>query len=401
MALTAIIARELGGKRFAQALAAIAVLAAPGILGGDNLLSKNAFEPLFFWMGCAYVVIRIIKTGNQKLWIWFGLLAGLGLENKYSMLIFGGGIVVGLILTPQRKSLASPWIWIAGAIAFLIFLPNLVWNIQHHFPFLELQQNIRRSGRDVPLGAVAFFAQEILTMHPLALPVWLAGLWFYFFSSEGKLFRTLGWAWLCTAAVIVLMSPRVYYLFPAFPLLFAAGSVVWESVRVLNRWRWLKVAYPALLAITGAILAPIAIPVLSPEHYIQYTRTLHLEQPRLETHQLGPLPQIFADQFGWPEMAAAVARVYNGLPRDVRAELLPVGTRQLFRRKRHRDGRPPGETGDSVLLRSQSSHRVPPILYAFRTLRHLLLHRSQDSSGGALAEVKTLELRSRHSVTQC
>jgi len=324
VALTAIIARELGGKRFAQALAAIAVLAAPGILAGDNLLSMNAFEPLF-WMGCAYVVIRIIKTGNQKLWIWFGLLAGLGLENKYSMLIFGGGIVVGLILTPQRKSLASPWIWIAGAIAFLIFLPNLVWNIQHHFPFLELQQNIRRSGRDVPLGAVAFFAQEILTMHPLALPVWLAGLWFYFFSSEGKLFRTLGWAWLCTAAVIVLMSPRVYYLFPAFPLLFAAGSVVWESVRVLNRWRWLKVAYPALLAITGAILAPIAIPVLSPEHYIQYTRTLHLEQPRLETHQLGPLPQIFADQFGWPEMAAAVARVYNGLPRDVRARTAIFG----------------------------------------------------------------------------
>jgi len=128
--------------------------------------------------------MRMVNTGNQKLWIWFGILAGFGLQNKYSMLIFGAGIVVGLFLTPQRRSLASPWIWIAGVIAFLIFLPNLRWNVQHHFPFLELQANIRASGRDVPLGPLQFFAQEILTMHPLTLPVWIAGLWFFFFSPE-------------------------------------------------------------------------------------------------------------------------------------------------------------------------------------------------------------------------
>ena len=167
----------------------------------------NAFEPLF-WMGCAYLLIRIVKTGNPKLWIWFGILSGVGLENKYSMLIFGAGIVVGLLLTPQRRALSSPWLWIGGAIAFLIFLPNLLWNIQHHFPFLELQANIRRSGRDVPLRPLAFFAQEILTMLPLTLPIWLAGLWFYFFSKPGKPFRALGWAWVFTAAVIVTLSPR-------------------------------------------------------------------------------------------------------------------------------------------------------------------------------------------------
>jgi 4-amino-4-deoxy-L-arabinose transferase-like glycosyltransferase len=125
VALTAILTRELGGKRFAQGLAATAALVAPGILASDNLLSMNAFEPLF-WMGCAYVLIRIIKTGNPKLWIWFGVLSGFGLENKHSMLIFGAGIVVGLLLTPQRRSFTSPWLWIAGAIAVLIFLPNLL-----------------------------------------------------------------------------------------------------------------------------------------------------------------------------------------------------------------------------------------------------------------------------------
>src|SRR5215831_14332738 len=227
VALAALIARELGGKRFAQGLAALATLVAPGILAIDNLLSMNAFEPLF-WMGCAWVLIRLVKTGNQKLWIWFGIVAGFGLENKYSMLIFGAGIAFGLLVTRQRRVLASPWLWIAGAIALLIFLPNLLWNIQHHFPFLELQANIRRSGRDVPLPPLTFFGQEILSMHPLSLPLWVAGLGFFFVSTSGKSFRALGWAWVFTAAVIVTLSPRVYYLYPAFPILFAGGAVVWE-----------------------------------------------------------------------------------------------------------------------------------------------------------------------------
>ena len=316
VAMAGLIARELGGNRFAQGLAALATLCAPGILALDNLLSMNAFEPLF-WMGCAWLVIRIANTGNQKLWIWFGVLAGLGLENKYSMLIFGAGIVAGLVLTPLRRSLASPWIWIGGAIAFLLFLPNLLWNVQHHFPFLELQANIRRSGRDVPLTPLAFFAQEILTMGPLTFPIWLAGLWF-FFTKAGKQFRALGWAWAFTAAVVVLASPRVYYLFPAFPLLFAAGGVAWERRLRQGAPVWRRLAYPALVALTGALLAPIAIPVLPPETYIRYTKALHIGQPAVETHDLGPLPQIFADQFGWDEMAATVARVYNSLPPGIK-----------------------------------------------------------------------------------
>jgi 4-amino-4-deoxy-L-arabinose transferase-like glycosyltransferase len=321
--LTALIAREFGGGRFAQALAALSVLVAPGILGLHNLLTMNAFEPLL-WMGCAWLLVRIVKTGNERLWIWFGILAGVGLENKYSMLIFGAGMVLGLLLTPQRKCLGSRWVWIGGAIAFLIFLPNLLWNIREHFPFLELQANIRRSGRDVPLGPLAFFAQEALTVNPLTLPIWLGGLWFFFGTRRGKPFQALGWAWVFTALVIMTMSPRIYYLFPAYPLLFAAGAVAWE------RWlegqpAWRKLAWPVLLAATGALLAPLAIPVLSPETYIRYTRALHLAPPAIETHTLGPLPQIFADQFGWEEMAATVGRAYNALPVDVRGKTAIFG----------------------------------------------------------------------------
>ena len=316
--LTALIARELGGKRFAQALAAMAALVAPGILAADGLLTMNAFEPLF-WMGCAYVLIRLIKTNNTKLWIWFGILSGFGLENKYSMLIFGAGLVLGLLVTTERRLLANRWLWVGGATALLIFLPNLIWNMQHHFPFLELQANIRANHRDVPLGPIAFLGQEILLMHPLTLPIWLAGIWFFFFSPAGRAFRAIGWAWIFTAAAIVVLSPRVYYLFPAFPVLFAGGGVLWEQLLASSKLAWTKVAYPALMLIGGAVLAPLAIPLLPPETYIRYTKAIGLKQPAIENHELGPLPQIFADQFGWEEMAAQVAHVYNSLPTDVRA----------------------------------------------------------------------------------
>jgi hypothetical protein len=324
VALTALIARELGGNRFAQGLAALAVAVAPGILAVDNFLSMNAFEPLF-WLGCAYLLIRIVKTGNQKLWIWFGILAGVGIENKYSMLIFGAGIVVGLLLTPQRRLLANPWIWIGGAIAFLIFLPNLLWNIHHHFPFLELQQNIRRSGRDVSIGPLSFFAQEILLMHPLTLPIWLAGLWFFFWSKSGRLFRALGWSWIFAAAVIVTLSPRVYYLFPAFPLLFAGGAVALQDLLKRPKLMPWKVGWLVLMVTTAAVLSPIAIPILPPEKFVAYSEALHLAPPKIETHKLGPLPQLFADQFGWEEMATTVAQVYNNLPPDIRAKTAIFG----------------------------------------------------------------------------
>jgi hypothetical protein len=322
--LTGLIARELGGGRFAQGLAALCVLLAPGFLAIDNWLSMNPFEPLF-WMGCACVLIRMIRTENPRLWLWFGLLAGIGLENKHSMLIFGFGLVAGLLLTAERRLLRGPWIWLGGALALLIFLPNLLWNVQHHFPFLELQENIRRSGRNVDLSLLDFWGQEALAMLPLSVPIWLAGLWYFFFHAEGKRFRALGWAWLIAAILILALNPRIYYLFPAFPLVFASGSVMWERWSANWRQPWIQPAYVAVMALMGAAIAPTVIPVLPVETYIRYAAVIHLQQPRIENNKLGPLPQLFADQFGWEEMAAAVARAYNALPADIRAKTAIFG----------------------------------------------------------------------------
>ncbi len=322
--LTGLIARELGGRRFAPGLAALCVLLAPGILALDHFLSMNTFEPLF-WMGCAYLTIRMVRTGNTRLWLGFGVLAGVGLENKYSMAIFGFGLIAGLLLTEQRRLLRTKWLWIGGAIAFLIFLPNLLWNIHYRFPFLELQANIKRSGRNVAMPPLTFLLQEALAMLPLSVPIWLGGLWFFFFRREGKPFRFLGWAWVVTAIVIMAFNPRTYYLFPAFPVLFAGGSVLWEQWLARPRLGWVKPAYCALMILVGALIAPTVIPLLPAETFIRYAAAAHLQPPPIENHRLGPLPQLFADQFGWQEMAATVAGVYNSLPADLRARTAIFG----------------------------------------------------------------------------
>ncbi|HEX6896604.1 MAG TPA: glycosyltransferase family 39 protein, partial [Bryobacteraceae bacterium] len=315
--LTGWMARELGGKRFAQLLAALTVLAAPAFLGLDSLLTMNAFEPLF-WMGCAFILVRIIKSGNQKLWLWFGLLAGMGLENKHSMLMFGFALIAGLLVSPERKFMRSGWFWLAGLIAFALFLPNLIWNVQHHFPFLELQANIRRSHRNVDLSLLTFFGQEILDMLPLSLPIWAGGLWYFLFSKSGRGLRPFGYAFLITAGIIIFLDPRVYYLFPAFPMLMAAGAVFWEQTLAAPRFAALKAAYPMLMLLMAVVIAPVAMPVLPVEDYIRYTEAIHLQQPRIENAQLGPLPQLFADQFGWEEMTQVVASAYSQLPPEVR-----------------------------------------------------------------------------------
>ena len=313
--LTGLIARELGGGRFAQFLSALCVLVAPGILGVDHFFSMNSFEPLF-WIGCACLLTRMVRTGDTRLWLWFGLVAGLGLENKYSMGLFGFALLAGLLLSGQYRLFLSRWFWAGAAIAILIFLPNLVWNVNHHFPFLELQQNIKRSGRDVALSPLSFLLQEQLAMLPLSLPIWIGGLGFFFFSASGRAYRFLGWAFVITAGVIIFLSPRIYYLFPAFPVVFAGGAVLWEQL-LRRRFVILKWAWVTAMILMGAALSPVVIPVLSPESYIRYVKVTHLEQPRIENHQLGPLPQLFADQFGWPEMTATVASVYQSLPADV------------------------------------------------------------------------------------
>ncbi len=318
--MTGMIARELGGGRFAQALAALAALVPPMYLAMDHLFTMNTLEPVI-WMGCALLVIRIIKTGNQRLWLWFGVLSGIGLQTKYSMGVFGLAVVVALLLSRERRAFREKWIWIAGAIAFAIFLPNLLWNIQHDWPFLELMRNIRESGRDVALAPAAYVLQQILTMNPVTFPIWLAGLAWLFFARDAKNFRALGWMFVVTFGFFMLARAKDYYTAPVYPIVFAAGAIAVERAIAATRQGWLRPASIAILLAFGAHLAPMAIPILSPANLVRYMRTLpYAVQANERSHQYAALPHHFAWSFGWEEMVAETSRVYHGLTPEERAK---------------------------------------------------------------------------------
>ena len=317
--ITAAIVRELNGGRFAQLLAGLGVLSAGIFLMINSYLSMNSIEPLI-WAGCAWVLIRLIKTEDGRWWLAFGALAGLGLLNKHTMLLFGAAAVAGMLLSPARKLLWNKWLPAGGAIAFAIFLPNLVWMARHDFPMLELLANIRANGRNVALTPPEFLSQQFTFLNPATLPLWLGGLWYFFFDREGRRFRVLGWTFLLVLAELLLTDGRVYYLAPAYPMLFAGGAVLFERLFARRALCWLKVAYPLLIVVLGVAFAPIFLPLLGPEDYVRYTRTIGIGQPRLETHQPVELPQFFADRFGWPEMAQATADAYFALPEAQRAQ---------------------------------------------------------------------------------
>jgi hypothetical protein len=320
--LTGTLARELGGRRFAQGLAALAVAVAPAYLAFDSYLSMNAIEPLL-WMGGALILVRMTHTGNTRLWLWFGCIAGVGMENKHTMLLFAAALLVGLLLTDGPRLMRTRWFPLGGVLAALIFLPNMVWMIQHGFPHLEMLANIRHNQRNVALTPLQFIGAQILPLHPVALPLWLAGLWSFLGSRTGKPHRALGWAYLLTLGALLATGGRFYYLFPAYPMLLAGGAVAFEAW--LAGWRRARAAYVTVLAATGILIAPIAMPLLPPEVFIRYTRMLGLSQPQIEHRETSALPQLFADRFGWPEMVATVARVYHALPAEERAKAAIFG----------------------------------------------------------------------------
>ena len=315
VAITGLIARELGGRAWAIGLACAGTLCALFNLAVGNFFSMNAFEPLC-WMGCVYLLVRIINSGSSTLWLWFGILLGVGLENKHSTAFFGAGIFIALLLTPERRHFAEKWIWFGGLLAFAVALPNILWQAQHHWPTYELLTNIAHSDKNVALGPAQFIVQQIVFMNPGTLPLWLAGLCWVFASRDGRRYIALGITYVVILAEFIILHGKSYYLAPAYPMLFAAGGVGVERV-FANRLRWVKPGFLVLLIASGALLAPMVVPILPPGKLVAYIRAIGLQPPRTETSHTASLPQIFADQFGWQEMVASVGHVYNHLrPED-------------------------------------------------------------------------------------
>jgi hypothetical protein len=296
--LTGLMARELGGRRGAQILAATAAI--PFCLAGGALMQYVSFDYLC-WVLAAYFVVRLLKSENPRWWLAIGSAIGLGMMTKYTMGIFALGIVAGVLLTDARRYLKSKWLWLGVAASLALFLPNLIWQAQHHFISLDFLRQIH--ARDVSIGRTKNFLPDQLEITLLAVPLWIAGLYFYLFSPEGKRFRMLGWMYVIPLLLFVILKGRGYYLAAAYPMLYAAGSVWGEqwlaSLRARQAIAVRALAWAAL-AVNILIFAALFLP-LAPVNSRWWEVAVKINSD---------LPE----EVGWPDLVITVARIRDSLP---------------------------------------------------------------------------------------
>ena len=317
--LTADMVALLGGGLAAQALAAIAIAVGPVFIASSGLMSMDPFDQLW-WTMCAWVLVRLIKNQQPRLWLLFGLVAGFGMLTKITMAYYALALVLGLLLSSQRKLLFNRWLILGGVIALVMFSPYIVWEVQHGFPTLEFSQAYS-SGKTFQATPLEFFIQQVMTTNPLALPFWLGGLYFLFFTVSGKPYRAFGWAYLILYTAFMIQKMKFYWLSPAYPMLFASGAYGLELLAQQRpRLKWLQPVSLWTLAISGLMIVPLSIPILSPEAFIRLNALIGgAAEVKQENLQSSELPQNFADRYGWREMVAAVAKAYDTLSPEEKA----------------------------------------------------------------------------------
>jgi hypothetical protein len=312
-----LLAREMGGGRGAQLLAALSVFAAPFLLAISHIYSLNAFEWLL-WSLLAYVALRILGRGEDRGWLVFGALAGLALLNKLQVVVFAFGIVLGLVFTPSRRALARPWIWLGGGLTLLLFLPHVWWQVEHGWPTLEFI-DVARVRKIHPAGPLEFFSGQLVLLNPITTPLWLLGLGALLFAGSLAPFRPLGWAFIATYAIFMIQQAKVYYVAPAYPVLLAAGSVTLSRLCERRGLRWGVPVAAGVLVFGLLAVIPGALPVLSQERLVAFLEGAGISEPRTENRERGALPPLFADMHGWPEVVETVAGVWQGLPERERS----------------------------------------------------------------------------------
>jgi hypothetical protein len=313
--------RRLGGEKAAITISMLAYMITPIFLGMNTIFSMNTFD-FFFWITSAYLLLRIVQEENKKLWIWLGVIIGLGLLNKTSMLWLSSGIFLGIIFTPLRKDLKTKYPYIAALIALAIFSPFIFWNITHDFAHLEFMRNAA-SMKYGGLTPMSFILDQLLILNPLGVFIWLPGIYFFFFNEEGKKFKTVIFIWIATFLILLINGhSKGEYIAAAYQILFAGGAVMIEKWSSENR-RWIKYAFAIPIILFGIFFSPFARPTISLEQFLKFQSALGLEPPSNEGQSLNRnIPQFYADMHGWEEMAKNVSKVYQSLPEEERKATL-------------------------------------------------------------------------------
>ncbi len=321
--LTGLIAWAIGGNRVAQALAMLGILLAPEFLGLDSFLSMNSFEAVF-WMTAVLAIFMMLRGASSRWWIVFGIAGGIGIENKPSMVVFLIALLIGLLLTPQRRIVFTRGALVSVALIVVLALPNLLWQIHYHFPTLEFIHNGKVDHKNTVLSPLQFLGAQVLMMSPFSVFLWLPGVAWLLVSRRSRQWRFLGWTYV---VFLVLMfatrDAKDYYLAAIYPAIFAAGAVCWQVLLKRRSTGWLVPAYAAFLLITGILVLPMSMPILTPQRWLSYTASLHLRgtAKSTENEPTSAFPQFYADRFGWQEMVDQVTRVVNGLPPADRARV--------------------------------------------------------------------------------
>jgi hypothetical protein len=246
------------------------------------------------------------------------VVTGLGLLNKISMLWFGAGLLAGLLLTPHRRALRTIGPWLAGGIAGILFLPYALWEARHGWPTLEFMHNAATQ-KMAEVSPLRFLLDQILQMNPGAAPVWIAGILFGLFAREGRRWRALVWIYFAVLALLVAGGrSRASYLAVAYPMLLALGGTALEGVTAPAGRRWMRPALAVLVVGLGLVALPMALPILPVETFVRYQWALGLSPKTEERHRMGPLPQHYADMFGWEQMTQLVAEAYRRLSPEER-----------------------------------------------------------------------------------
>lgn len=319
--MTARLAARLGGGAFARGLAALIAFATPSYLGITGYYSMNSFE-LLFWTALAFLVLDVLERDRRRDWILLGLCVGFGTLNKISMLLAAAAAGATILAATRLRALRRPGPYLAVAIAALIVAPHIAWQIRNDWPTREFMENAQRYKMTVQ-GPLGFLKGVLMEMGPLMGPWLVAGLVALFATPTLRRGRPLAWATLLALAVLTFSRSKPYYAVAAFPPLIA-GLAVWIESATERRHRWVR-ALPVAAALGDlALAAPFAIPMLPVDSFIAYEQALGMRPPAEERRDRGDLPQFLADRFGWPELAAQVARAVRSLPAEERARCLIV-----------------------------------------------------------------------------